>query len=321
MTEKAGKEMLFGGRVWKINAAGREFTYIREGEIIRAEPIPTEEELDEVYSKYYNYKWFEERKLLKKIQGWHRWKRVRRHLQQFVRGKKILDIGCGHGFFLYAAKKDEWDARGVDIPNPDFEKSWQKLGITAYHPKSEELAHLEKQFDVVTMWHSLEHHRNPEEVISSAKKWLKPSGILIIAVPNVNCVGLEKVGADWVWLQEPFVHIWHFSESYLRQLVERHIGSVIRVTTQDTWDAQSLYDAGLRKYVEGNVGKWACKLAAAPTLVFGLEVARKVYAKFLFAFSEATRLATYTLYLTFLKNRRSPNRESELLIFVRNDRV
>lgn len=320
MTEEKKTELLFSGKKWKISPNGREFGYVRDGEIIRAEPIPTDEEISEVYTSYYNYKWFEERKLLKKIQGWHRWKRVKKDVERFCEGKTILDIGCGHGFFLSAAKRDGWEAIGIDIPNSDFEKSWKKLGLMVYDARiSGELQELRGKFDVVTIWHSLEHHRNPEETISNAKKWLKPKGVLIIAVPNVNCIGLEKVGVNWVWLQEPFVHIWHFSENYLRRLVEKYIGKTIKVTTQDTWDAQLLYDGVLRKYVEGNIGKIICKAIALPALILGLNVARKVYGKLMFLLSEAIRLITYTLYLVFLRRARQLNRESELLIFARNE--
>ena len=152
--------------------------------------------------------------------------------------------------------------------------------------------------------------------VEQVLRWLKPSGRLVIAVPNKEALGVQARGAEWVWIQQPFVHLWHFSSGALRALLEKANMTVERCQTYDTWDAQALYDIGReRKFVH----TWHA-LAGGIATVLGFFNARRKNAlreRLLFYLSELTRIVFYAVYLVggrFLGSP-LPTAGSELLVY------
>lgn len=125
----------------------------------------------------------------------------------------LLDIGAGTGDFLFTAKKEGWNVTGIE-PS-DKAKSIGKSKGVHY---SEELSALENHFfDVITMWHVLEHVPNLEEQIQELKRLLKPEGTLIIAVPNFKSFDAQHYGKFWAAYDVP-IHLWHFSKKAISKL-------------------------------------------------------------------------------------------------------
>jgi 2-polyprenyl-3-methyl-5-hydroxy-6-metoxy-1,4-benzoquinol methylase len=126
---------------------------------------------------------------------------------------KLLDIGAGTGDFLVVAKKDGWLTTGVE-PSQKAKTIATKKGVTF----AESLAVLENNsFDVITMWHVLEHVPNLEEYISELKRLVKPNGTIIIAVPNFKSFDANYYGKFWAAFDVPR-HIWHFSKTAIQKL-------------------------------------------------------------------------------------------------------
>lgn len=100
----------------------------------------------------------------------------------------MLDLGCGEGSFVRLARKQRIDALGVDKSPPPYSN------IIA--SPIEEL-HLDKKFDVVTMFHVLEHVQNPEEILEKAKGFLKKHGVLVIEVPLVGNLTEKFLGKNY----------------------------------------------------------------------------------------------------------------------------
>ena len=93
---------------------------------------------------------------------------------------KILDIGTGVGDFLAVAKKDRWEVFGTE-PSEKAKTIAKTKGV----PFVENLSELENHsFDIITMWHVLEHVPDLENQIKELKRLLKTDGTLIVAVPN-----------------------------------------------------------------------------------------------------------------------------------------
>jgi 2-polyprenyl-3-methyl-5-hydroxy-6-metoxy-1,4-benzoquinol methylase len=132
---------------------------------------------------------------------------------------KLLDVGCGTGDFLQIAKQNKWTVFGIE-PNDDARKIANiKTSSSVY--KTEELLKFKAQsFDVITLWHVLEHLPKLEEHISILKSLLKPKGILIIAVPNYKSYDAKYYKEFWAAYDAPR-HLWHFSQSSISKLVAK----------------------------------------------------------------------------------------------------
>jgi len=126
---------------------------------------------------------------------------------------KILDIGAGVGDFLSVAKKDGWEIIGVE-PSEKAKAIAKNKGVTFV----ESLNDLENNsFDVITMWHVLEHVPDLENQIKELKRLIKPSGTIIIAVPNFNSFDAKYYSSFWAAYDVP-IHLWHFSKTAIKKL-------------------------------------------------------------------------------------------------------
>lgn len=126
---------------------------------------------------------------------------------------KILDIGAGVGDFLSVAKKDGWEIIGVE-PSEKAKAIAKNKGVTFV----ESINDLENNsFDVITMWHVLEHVPDLENQIKELKRLIKPSGTIFIAVPNFNSFDAKYYGSFWAAYDVP-IHLWHFSKTAIKKL-------------------------------------------------------------------------------------------------------
>jgi len=129
-----------------------------------------------------------------------------------VKGK-LLDIGAGTGDFLITAKNDGWITTGIEPSNKA-----KAIAISKGVFFAEKLSDLEGQlFDVITMWHVLEHVPDLDVYISELKRLLKPDGTILIAVPNFKSFDANYYGRFWAAYDVPR-HIWHFSKTAIQKL-------------------------------------------------------------------------------------------------------
>lgn len=85
-------------------------------------------------------------------------------------------------------------------------------------------------FDVISMWHSLEHMTDPHEALRAVSAWLKPSGVLIVDVPNHLSTDARRIGKEWDGWSIPY-HFWHFTPETLSRLLDVHGFQVVRSKT------------------------------------------------------------------------------------------
>lgn len=144
--------------------------------------------------------------------------------------KNLLDVGCGTGDFLLVCKNNGWKVSGVE-PNAKAKIAAEnKLKGTKDSEIYSEINRLnsETQFDVITLWHVLEHVPNLQAYISSLKKLLKPDGVLIVAVPNFKSYDANHYKQFWAAFDVPR-HLWHFSKKSIQLLFEKHEMSVVKI--------------------------------------------------------------------------------------------
>lgn len=128
---------------------------------------------------------------------------------------KLLDMGAGTGDFLLAAKKSNWKIWGVE-PNEQARNLSKDKGVIL----AENLTSIsEDNFDVITLWHVLEHLPNLHENINLIHSKLKNRGTLIIAVPNFKSYDAGYYKKYWAAFDVPR-HLWHFSKSGIKSVFE-----------------------------------------------------------------------------------------------------
>lgn len=143
-----------------------------------------------------------------------------------VTSKSILDIGCGTGEFLNACQKNNWRVTGVEPSETARANAKSNYGIAAYSTLWDLQTLTLKGgdggglFNVITMWHVLEHVHQLDKTIEQIKKLLVDEGVLIIAVPNCNSYDAEKYGAQWAAYDLPR-HIYHFTKKDIEKLFSR----------------------------------------------------------------------------------------------------
>lgn len=128
----------------------------------------------------------------------------------------LLDIGAGTGDFLLTAKQNGWETIGVE----PSEKA-KGIAIGKGIKFSDSTQDLESHsFDVITMWHVLEHIPNLEIQIKELKRLVKPNGTIIIAVPNFKSYDANYYGKFWAAFDVP-IHFWHFSKKAIQLLFQK----------------------------------------------------------------------------------------------------
>jgi SAM-dependent methyltransferase len=133
---------------------------------------------------------------------------------------KILDIGAGTGAFTDAMKRAGWEAEGLE-PDNDTRNRAQEL----YHIRLKDTAELfsipGNSFDVVTMWHVLEHVHDLHEYLDKIFSILKPGGKAFIAVPNYTSTDAQEYREYWAAYDVPR-HLYHFSPGAMKKLLLKH---------------------------------------------------------------------------------------------------
>lgn len=128
---------------------------------------------------------------------------------------RLLDFGCGGGSYLKRMADHGWQVTGLDAAVGAVRQIQEELGLRALvgtlpHP---DLA--PASFDVVTMWHSIEHVHDPLAILRAAWDVLVPGGKLVVACPNVESWAFRAFGPAWFGLDLPR-HLTHFSPHTLR---------------------------------------------------------------------------------------------------------
>jgi 2-polyprenyl-3-methyl-5-hydroxy-6-metoxy-1,4-benzoquinol methylase len=144
--------------------------------------------------------------------------RKKRHTLAWHGGGRLLDFGCGGGAFLQRMREQGWQVTGLDASEGAVRRVREQLGLRALvgslpHPELETA-----EFDVITLWHSLEHVHAPLAVLREAHRLLAPGGKVVVAVPNIESGPFRWFGPSWFGLDLPR-HLTHFSPRTLQKML------------------------------------------------------------------------------------------------------
>lgn len=138
--------------------------------------------------------------------------------------RTLLDIGAGTGDFLAAAKKEAWQVKGIE-PNTLARTKAHKKGLIL---EKELASYKNDKFDIITLWHVLEHLPDLDNKINQIVSLLEDSGTLIIAVPNFKSYDAQYYKHFWAAYDVPR-HLWHFSQTAISHLFAKTGMKVIKV--------------------------------------------------------------------------------------------
>jgi SAM-dependent methyltransferase len=120
-----------------------------------------------------------------------------------------------------------WNATGIEPDEKTRSRAISEYGLKVL--PEEHLNILDKSsFDVITMWHVLEHVSDLNNRIEQLRNLLKPQGTLIIAVPNCGSYDAKKYGKFWAGYDLPR-HLYHFTKSDVKLLLEKHGFSIVNI--------------------------------------------------------------------------------------------
>jgi SAM-dependent methyltransferase len=192
----------------------------------------------------------------------------------------LLDIGAGIGLFVREATDAGFAAEGIEISRQAVEHGKRSLGIQLTAGDLLDLPIPSAAYDVVTLWHVLEHLPYPHAALQKISRILRNSGTLILAVPNVGSLQARVFRSRWFHLDVPR-HLFHYTPATLarvlndagfevRQTIFRHrehdpagiLGSIIRLSAPG--------ESFLHKLLRKAIGMPAATLlAAGEALAFG----------------------------------------------------
>lgn len=193
-----------------------ELKYNSEYDLFQTHPIP--EHIEKYYqSEDYISHTDSKRSLFEKAYHWVKQYTLSRKealISSYIKKKgNLLDIGAGTGDFLAYAKSKKWEVIGIE-PNQKAKELAQKKGVS-FVENTEELSN--NSFDVITMFHVLEHVTDLDGQLVELKRICKPGGYIVIAVPNFKSYDAKFYKEFWAAYDVPR-HLWHFSKTSIAKL-------------------------------------------------------------------------------------------------------
>jgi len=148
---------------------------------------------------------------------------------QFESPGRILDLGCGTGWFLREMRDKGWDAYGVEINSAAAELGRTKAGLNILAGTLQQAGFPPDSFDYVRANHSFEHISCPGVTLDEIYRILRPRGKVLIGVPNVASLNAKVFGEYWWYLGAP-VHPFTHSVETLSRLLRKHNFCIQKVT-------------------------------------------------------------------------------------------
>jgi SAM-dependent methyltransferase len=172
-------------------------------EVAWTEPIPVNS--DKYYPNYYR----RYNPLVIATLTYFYKRRVAKWVKHFKQVGSALEIGCGAGFMLDALRRFGWQVAGTERTDAMADFARNQLGIEVFVDGSHPLP-ASRRFDLIIMFHVLEHLADPVRCLRQAAETLNPGGAIVVAVPNLGSLQARFGKALWVYLDVPR-HLVHFT--------------------------------------------------------------------------------------------------------------
>jgi 2-polyprenyl-3-methyl-5-hydroxy-6-metoxy-1,4-benzoquinol methylase len=180
----------------------------------------------EANNKYYEFLLTEDHDFLDKhffeTYSVHK-KQIDRYIRIIKKTKfdgRILDIGCGNGFFLTRARESGFQVEGQEISSLFINYCRQNLDLTVYSGELDSLNLEAGSYDVITMFDVIEHVYLPGKLLKECNRLLKPDGLLVVTTHDIGNFFAKLYGVKWHMIY-PIGHVWYFTRVTLRSLLRK----------------------------------------------------------------------------------------------------
>ena len=146
-------------------------------------------------------------------------KRRVNYLEDLSEKGRALDIGCGQGWFVKQFVDRGWNAIGIEVSNTAAYHACNQLGLNIKVGVDVSRQLEDNHYDVIGLWHVLEHLEDPMRMLSEIRRLLKDDGRALIGVPNFGSSEAKLGKYCWFHLDVPR-HLYHFNEQNLKQLLD-----------------------------------------------------------------------------------------------------
>ena len=204
--------------------------------------------------------------------------RVLSELEQMVKGRRLLDVGCATGFFLDAARSRGWSVRGLEVSEFASNYARRELKLPVDTASIVSLPAGSSQFDVVTLWDTIEHLDRPDLALANIRRLLGPRGVLVFSTGDYDSLLRHLTGKRWRLFADP-THNFFFNERVLRRMLERGRFEVLRITRRGKRVSLSLilHQSGLP--LSGWARKWLLARGWNPSIYVNLRDVVTVFAR------------------------------------------
>ncbi|MBU1323544.1 class I SAM-dependent methyltransferase [Patescibacteria group bacterium] len=179
---------------------------------IHLDPIPDKKTLAQYYENYHHQ--------LKEDFNPTREKQRLKAIRKFVSSGRLLDIGAGRGFFVKTALKAGFQAEGVEISQHACCYAQKKFKLKLHQGAFLDLKLTLGVYDVITLHSTLEHFPQPSQVLKKALTLLKPGGLLVFSVPNLDCFEyFLSQHTPYPYTGFILEHLYYFNHSLVKKLL------------------------------------------------------------------------------------------------------
>jgi len=176
------------------------------------------------YVDYYSHHGLEEPPVVTK-----RLMEITAEFSKYRQTNRLLDVGCGSGLLLEAARENGWDVQGVDVSISSVEHV-RSLGFEVHHGELKDIQLAGEQFDVITAAEIVEHLFDPVAVLKEAYRLLRPGGLLWLTTPHANSLAARVMKLEWRIVCPP-EHLQLFSVKGLRTALRQAGFQNVRMET------------------------------------------------------------------------------------------
>ena len=210
---------------WEKN--GYTYNVCKDCGLVFINPRPSQKELVDYYNN--NYQVNKRRYLGRK----KKWLNIVKLIKKHIDHGRLLEIGCSYGLFLKTAKNSGFEVKGIEISDDAVRHAKEKFELDVVCGDLQNiLKEISSGFDIICMWHTIEHLIDPDKTFRMLRNQLNDNGLLVLTTPNVKSLPARRLGMFWEWVNPP-KHLFLFDNNTISRLLEEQGYKIIDIFTRE----------------------------------------------------------------------------------------